>query len=399
MGSTRLEVERLKGLLKTMSELFNSSMSNLRAQMTDVKTQTIKNKLDFTEELCNVKVVTELHDKHIIQQTKDQSQIEIEEIKRNLTSKDEQIETLTNENASKSSLLNEYKTENENLSQSIDEFNQKIKSLEEKLLNATVDKEKAVIEVRDKLTNEHKTAMESMRQRYKLMTSIERSPSEQSLEKIERCEYIEKSNHESILLQTKEDLANEKELAIKSALERERARNDMKLSGNLYFSSSPKSPTTSQDFFKRILEEKEKQLDALRESEVMLLRENNRLKETIQSLADSEVSQISLLKNQFDELHYDKFRLAQELEIEKSRRVEMEKSVTAIKSAEITEMATSSADTSKSHSDKSSQSSSKLNVCFSSVSKGDQVLVVWNSVHEQYTIVQYKVSSTLFALN
>lgn len=115
--------------------------------------------------------------------------------------------------------------------------------------------------------------------------------------------------------------------------------------------SSPGTPTGSNDIYKRILEEKERQLDELRDKESVLVRENQRYKETIQSLTDPELGSNQLnLKDQLEALEREKQQLNRELERLQSRP--------------------------------------SGGVSVQSCSKGDLVMIVYNSTYDQYTIVQ-----------
>lgn len=114
--------------------------------------------------------------------------------------------------------------------------------------------------------------------------------------------------------------------------------------------SSPGTPSSSQDIYKRILEEKERQLDELRDKESILIRENQRYKETIQSLADSDLGSNQInMKEQLEALERDKQQLSKELD---------------------------------------KQQSKPSGVAIQSCSKGDLVMIVYNSTYDQYTIVQ-----------
>lgn len=317
-------------------------------------------------------------------------ELELNDVRKSLMSKDEEIESLRSEKhsleISQLEVVEQYENSNAKLRQTIETLQTRLKEAELQCMNAANDKERAVCDARDKLIHEHKTEMESLRCRFKLMTSMERSPSDTSLEKIDRpAEYIELANHESILLQTREDLAAERELAIRSAIERERARFESRnVTSTMFMSTSPKSPTTSQDLYKRILEEKDRQIDELHRREQHLTKENQRFKETIQTLADSEpCDEMSVLKCQFDELTRDNRRLQQALDAERSKRAEMERSVTAIKSESI--------ESSRPRSTRRSNSQTMLaraSIALDSCTKGDHVLVVWSRDHERYTVLQ-----------
>jgi RB1-inducible coiled-coil protein 1 len=156
--------------------------------------------------------------------------------------------------------------------------------------------------------------------------------------------------------------------AVKEAVERERAA--VKLSESAKWSLTPSSPRDNQEIFKRILEEKDRQLDQMREREQFLVRESNQLKEIIQSLTDVELneSQVTVYKEKLEHVQTEKRKLEKDLEKEKAKR------------AKLNNLAQGSG-----------------GVTINSCSKDDIVLVVWNTVHEQYTIVQD--SSILYFLH
>lgn len=66
--------------------------------------------------------------------------------------------------------------------------------------------------------NNFKTTIFISRFRLVALTNMDRSPSESSLEKIERTDVIEITNHNAIVMQTKENAEVEKEEAVKQAV-------------------------------------------------------------------------------------------------------------------------------------------------------------------------------------
>lgn len=231
-------------------------------------------------------------------------ELELNDIKKYLNAKIEEIDALTGDKSRLEEmhkrLVAEHEKDKEETKKSLVDMANRIVELEAQAAQALADKQKAVNEIRDKLNREQKTEIESLRCRFKLMTNMDRSPSDTSLEKIERPDAIEihGSIHGSI----------------------------PKFS---FGASSPKSPTSTNDMFKRILDEKERQLDTMRERLDMLVRENLRYKGTIQNLADSDETgkQISMLRVQLDAMQLEKQKLENELSIERNRR-DMEASVT-----------------------------------------------------------------------
>jgi RB1-inducible coiled-coil protein 1 len=72
------------------------------------------------------------------------------------------------------------------------EMRQQCGIVQERLEGAETDKQRALKELSDRLTHSYKTELEGLRSRFRLMatTSMERSPSDSSLEKIEVCNTV-----------------------------------------------------------------------------------------------------------------------------------------------------------------------------------------------------------------
>lgn len=321
-----------------MQKLSYDSLHLLRQQLSDVKTTTqterdcLRHQLqELTQTWSRIDEESKLHEREIIQRLTLDHELELNDIKKVLFNKDAEIETLRHENTDINEVLTEKQKLIDNENTSNEERKNRIKTLENTIEQSIKEREKAVNEMRERLVHAHRTEIESLRCRFKLMTSMDNSPTtDSSLEKLERPNLIELVNHESILLQTKEDLKAEKAAAVRIAVDRERLR----LETQFFSSSSPKSPTSSgQDMYRRILDEKERQIDNLRERETMLAKENMKLKETIQAVADSEPAgdDISVIKMQLENMCRDKQKLLQDLESEKNKRIDMEKSVMSVK--------------------------------------------------------------------
>lgn len=198
-----------------------------------------------------------------------------------------------------------------------------LEELREKFKLSENEREQAVAEAREKLIHEHKTEIQSLRQRFKLMTSMEHSPSDLSPE-VAHENVIEKTQHEAVLSQLRADLENEKERAISAAIEMERSIWQSKI-----FPLNSESVMANVTILKEMLEEKERQLEQLREKDLMLTKENYQLKTRLDALTNEEGN--SWLKEKIDYLNRDKSRLEEELNSEKSRRLEMETSFAALK--------------------------------------------------------------------
>ncbi|XP_037913540.1 RB1-inducible coiled-coil protein 1 isoform X2 [Hermetia illucens] len=399
LGSTTLEVERLKALLKSMSQLSLEALTLLRSEMQRTKCET---------ESCNREMQDEikhLHERWFTMKSEceakeaennrliaEQHDMAIKELCSTLKKKQDEFITLEGNYKELETKLTkdaeEFETREITLKEEIARMNARICELETQLQNAEIEKERAVADCRDKIIHEHKTEIESLRCRFKLMTNMERSPSDISLEKIERPDVIDIMSHESIIQQLREDFENEKTRAIEAAIEKER----LKWAEN---QKSASSSSISPDAFRKIIEEKERQLDVMRERDLILSKENAQLKVKIEALANEEESDRVYLKDQIDILNRDKVRMESELRAEKMRRLEMESSVATMKLSTCRDLEGGS--TSRSKPTTSSQSPLKLGVQIDSCNRGDTIFVVWNNRHGQYIIVQD--SATLYFLH
>ncbi|XP_050084411.1 RB1-inducible coiled-coil protein 1 isoform X2 [Anopheles aquasalis] len=390
LGTTRLEVERLKALLRSFHDLSLRSISVLREQLANVRSESAANRAQFQAQLLainqawhDIQQVARNRERETIQQLTVDHELEMNDLRKSIHQKDEEIQSLRSDNstmkASQIETVSSYEQEKRQLSEQITEMREVIARLECQLAEAVgVDRQKAIEEAVQQLEKQHRSDMETLRCRYKLMASVDKSPSDTSLEKIEKPDMIDLAVHEQLLAQAREDLGREKERAIKAAIEEERQRweknaiasGSNRLQRSYAGGSSPgTTPTGSQDVYKRILEEKDRQLEELREKEALLVRENMRMKETIQSLSDPELSMCDVnYREQLEALETDRQRLTEELD---GRREE----VTALldeKQSLAREL------------DKHRKDSAQLVSC----SEGDTVSFVWNPAYTQYTVMQ-----------
>ncbi|XP_058121010.1 RB1-inducible coiled-coil protein 1 isoform X2 [Anopheles coustani] len=387
LGTTRLEVERLKGLLSSVHQLSQDSIAMLRDQLSRVRAESEANRTQFQSDLCamnrawnDIQEVARNRERETIQRLTVDHELEMNDLRKSIHQKDDEIQSLRADNstmkASQIETVSSYEQEKRELADQIEQMKAVIGRLERQLAESEVDRKRAIQEAVEQLEHKHRTEIETLRCRFKLMaTSMDRSPSDTSLEKIERPDMIDTGTHEQVLAQLREEFAREKERAIRAAVEEERQRWEANATpgggGNRLHRSfaSAGSPGGSQDVYKRILEEKDRQLEEAREKEALLARENQRMKETIQSLTDPELSLNDLnYRDQLETLEGDRQQLAEQLATQQSHveRLQGEKKSLA---RELT---------------KQRRDSAQLLTC----SEGDTVTFVWNSTYAQYTIVQ-----------
>lgn len=318
LGSTRLEVERLRASLIGMYGICKVTVDELRQRLHMIATDSVSDRAAVTSQFKKIAEVCDRmknealnREREVINRLTVDHELELNDIKKCLNVKDETIDTLKqdkcNADAAYAILFEEREQERVKYEQSLAELNGRMVELEKLAATAAADKQKAVNEIKEKMMRDHKTELESLRSRFKLMTNMERSPSDTSLEKIERPDYLD--------IGAPLDLIHIQMPAYP------------RLSS--LGACSPRSPTKSSDMFRHILEDKEQQLDALRNREQMLNAENMRYKETIQKLAESEHNEkeVAMLRQQLEALQANKTNLELQLVTEKTKRLEMESSV------------------------------------------------------------------------
>lgn len=276
-----------------MSQLSRNSIALLREQLRTIKDEANCDKAHFAAEIQKIEstwiTINGQHDEHereLINRLTVDHELELTDIRKILMTKDDLLIELRAENSKlleklANTELEAEKSETKNSDQ-IDALKVRIVQLEELLKenvnNHEIGKQKAVNETKDRLIREHKTEMESLRCRYKLMKNVDRTPSDTSLEKIDRPE-----------------------LATLQA----------------------SSPTSSQSLYRRILDEKERQLDAANSQIELLTKESDNFKKIIQSLTDGDGNEsLAQLKEHMETVQKDNLKLRQKLKMERSRRME-----------------------------------------------------------------------------
>ncbi|XP_043470313.1 RB1-inducible coiled-coil protein 1 isoform X1 [Leptopilina heterotoma] len=333
LGTTQEEVDRLRNLLRMMKSVTTEALQTFRTELAD-----LKGRMNFdesgiatiTEQLNQAVSLHSNECKRIIQEREQEltvdHELEMADLKKMLQNREEDIramkctimeketeireherllntmrQTLDNEKSEKNILqtrfhgqletMKQSSLEKENalkeanetriveiasLTSSLTQCQERIQELEKTLAISRVDEERLVKEASDKLQIEYKRELETIRSRFKLMaaSTMERSPSDSSLEKIERTDVIELVNHEAILAQTKEDMIMERASEISHAIEKERAEFTVKFDQELQVA-------------RQMVEEKERELEIYRSREMSLIAECERYKNTISLLTES----------------------------------------------------------------------------------------------------------------
>lgn len=285
-----------------MSQLSLNSISLLREQLRSIREDSHCDRMKLADDFKRIestwnsfKAATENSERELINRLTVDHELELNDLRKSMLDKDDQIALLKCDNKALQARIHSNETQAQlahaNAEEEIRALKARQNDLEKQVNESEIDKEKAVNTIKDRLIREHKTEIESLRCRFKLMTTTERSPSDTSLEKIDRPDVLDCDRNRSNIL-----------------------------------ASSPKSPGSGQSLYKRILDEKERQMDVLNSQIDVLRNENAKLKECIQSLTNNDQNQtdnaVDKLKEQVEALQKDKIRLRQKLNSERSRRTE-----------------------------------------------------------------------------
>ncbi|EDW84330.2 uncharacterized protein Dwil_GK13205 [Drosophila willistoni] len=261
---------------------------------------------------------------------------------------------------------------------------EQLEDLRRQLELAERDKLAAVAQAREQLIHEHKTELESLRCRFKLMTSMERSPSDCSLEKLERPTSSASVTSagaatgvdvDQLLAQQRQELIAQRERAITEAIDAERSLWQSRL-----LPINSESVMLNVGILKDMLADRERQLDQLREQNKVVMQETYQLKTRLEMITNEDGGN-SWLKEKIEYLDRDKNRLEEELCQEKTKRMAMEQSVAALRSSIYDPPSNTAMARSKS-------SSGHRYIALEGCGKGDYVFVVWSIRHGQFMVVQ-----------
>ncbi|KAL6432753.1 hypothetical protein ACFW04_006265 [Cataglyphis niger] len=386
LGNTREEVERLQSILKTMKIVVCEELNFVRNELTILRERSNEDKSGLIEMTERARVALSLYSQECDRRLQEREQeltleheFKITDVKKLIQNHEEEICTLKHNLLEKETELTEHerlvatmrqKLEDEqiergnlqtrlhqqledysrileqaridkeeavkkanderfleitSLTNSLTQCQKRIQELEEKLITARNDQERMVKEVTDKVQTEYKTELETIRSRFKLMaaSTMERSPSDSSLERIERTDVIELANHEAILEQAREDMKVENAMAVRTAIEKERADCMTKLDNELKLA-------------KEVVEEKNREIEMYRVRTVALIEQGKRYKNMIDRLIEefglkSEIQQT--MKEKVKNLETDKAWLENN-EAVKTMRTIMEQSKDTLYSLE-----------------------------------------------------------------
>nr|QSV39522.1 autophagy associated protein [Locusta migratoria] len=425
LGNTREEVERLQLHLRKAGTFVGAYASELRNELAALRGLVLAELAQLSHTANELAVAAAADRDGAAQRLTVDHELEMEALRRDAAAasdaRDEELRRVREAN------LETEISQRQELQSKLDAFE--------------LEKQRALKELSDRLTHDYKTELEGLRSRFRLMTttSMERSPSDSSLERIERADLIELAYHEQQMNQLREKLLVEKETAVKTAVESERKQWDLKLQEELKKArrdDEAKKQVSFNEVVRKVVQEKDQMVDEFRTREASLMAECQRLQDAIRrltedtdakSLESKTDSATKPLLDKLEQLETEKVLLQRELAKERARKnrtlsetalsdlineskpaaPDMSTSVAVMQDVKRNRDAATSPD----HVDKGvpeqflqenlTRSASSLiqqgKISIVSCNVGDAVLVVWNEVHRNYLILQE--TSTLYFLH
>jgi len=282
---------------------------------------------------------------------------------------------------------------------------------------AEASRERAVKEATDHLAQDHKREMEAVRSRFRLMAtaSMERSPSEMSLERMDKAVSLESVGEEAVA-QVRAELTQEKERAVEEERLRWQSRLDHEMH-QLKIRADAEKQIWFNEAMRRVLVDKDRQLEHLRVHSIHLESECQKHRDTIHRLTGTtgSLNSESSLLERVEALEAAKEKLEAELaeargspsphsSVTAPTHQDMSTSIAALCDSEagLRDAATSPDPVKKTQiKDKLTKSTTSLiqqgKVCVGSCNIGETVLVVWDDSYQSYMILQE--SSTLYFLH
>ncbi|XP_058801849.1 RB1-inducible coiled-coil protein 1 isoform X3 [Phymastichus coffea] len=480
LNNSREEVERLRDTIRNLKSVARDSIRMLRRELDIMKEHSMLDRQIITkhvEDICKVLSVHRCALKEREQEITVDHELELSDLKKMLQTRDEQIcnleraladketdssekdkliatmrqkiegeqqemkklqivyrqieerleQTLADKEAAIKEADDARVAETNTLRNSLEKSQEKVEKLEEKLILAEIRFQKTMKEENDKLqVVEYKAQCEAIRSRFKLIhaSTIERSPSDSSLEKIEvnRADLLELSNHESMISQAEEPTTDECKLATEDECLK-MSQTNSELGESM---KSEKSDDVKVSESKKVRLETDSDLLSLPMKLELLEAENQRLNSELRASHESKED----MESKLEVLTNEKQRLEIELLTERvSKKVvstdsmssssiasspgvnhdkEMNLSVAVVGVSPSRVDASTSTERSRrepssSHSlrDKLTKSTTTLaqhgKITYTSCNTGDIVLVTWDQEHRNYTLLQD--SQTFYFLN
>ncbi|KAL3281810.1 hypothetical protein HHI36_005010 [Cryptolaemus montrouzieri] len=316
---SKTEYDKLKSLLFKTASIASQTIIQLKSELADFKLQHTSDRgalLQYITQLGvsyeNLISEQENREKIMIQRLTTDHANEISDFRKLAQVKNEEIKSLRTNNIFLENKVKRMSEELSKLKEDSDRNDQERFELNKRVSFLELEKDKCVKEATEKLNREYRDQIKTLQARFKLMT-MERTPSESSLEKT--LEFSSLTNHESIINQMTENFELEKEKAVNETVTKEtekwenvigKLKEDFELEKDYIIST-----LTSKSH-----DEKDKQIDLLRNREQVLLEEIKHYTTTIDKLAKADddrnmdmMDKIEALENEKDLLNLELQRM------------------------------------------------------------------------------------------
>ncbi|XP_017878640.1 RB1-inducible coiled-coil protein 1 isoform X1 [Ceratina calcarata] len=283
LGNTREEVERLRTIVKTMKALVGESLTTLRQELSVLRDRSDEEMCGSSKMIDRIREVLSLYSCECDRRVREREQeltvdheLEMTDVKKLIESREEEIRTLKRDLLEKETELAEYERLMATMRSKLENEQDENRDLKARMEEALNDQQRLVKEATDKLQIEYKAELESIRSRFKLMAAstcaMERSPSDSSLEKIDKPDFIELVNH--AFGHSMQESKLDKSVTLRS-VEKECGDCISKLVHELRIAT-------------QVFEEKVRDVEMYRKREMVLTEECKRYKNTIKQLMKSE---------------------------------------------------------------------------------------------------------------
>ncbi|XP_053624593.1 RB1-inducible coiled-coil protein 1 isoform X2 [Plodia interpunctella] len=403
MDTHKINIEKLQEFLINLCGLCRTNILFIRGELANLKNEIDEQKkfvkgkyLEILEAWNKSNEEAAIRFREHTQRMTVDHELELSDMKAAMKEKEDIIDSIKSE---KEDLKLEHQMDIEKLNKEhqetkdlLEKTRQEMKELEKKLAEYDANKQVEIKELQEKMHLDYKAEIESLRSRFRLVaiTNMDRSPSESSLEKIERTDVIEIASHNAIVMQTKENAEVEKEEAIKKTAAVYEAYWKAKAEEEItaFKTKVENEKQAANENTRRLIAEKDRQINELNNCERTLMLQCHKYKETIQQLTDPETNDYdALLKTQLASLENDKAVLQQQLadlKKELEKRDEAEKS-RGSDSERRSSPATEERPLSRCHTPVGLACGTlSLAACM----PGHTVLIMWDPAHHNYTVLQ-----------
>lgn len=283
LGNTREEVERLRKILKTMKAIVGEALTSVKQELSVLRSRSDEEKTNFSKMMDRICEALSMYSCECDRRVREREQeltvdheLEMTDVKKLIQSREEEIRTLKRDLLEKETELAEFERLMATMRSKLESEQNENRDLKTRMEEAHNDQQRIVKEATDKLQIEYKAELESIRSRFKLMAAstcaMERSPSDSSLEKIDKPDFLELVSQ--MFGPSMQESKLDKSVTLRS-VEKECGDCISKLAQELRLAT-------------QVFEEKVREVEMYKRREIALAEECKRYKNTIRQLTKSE---------------------------------------------------------------------------------------------------------------